>query len=203
VAREIRIPQIWPLLDQTRDPGRVADIIASRMKQPLSEKQKLLATLDPVARLTRVDALMSLPVPPPLPALEATRRRALDYANQRKHQTATLEHLLLALIDDTDAAAVLTTCKADIGALKAALLNYIDHELKEFVIENETDARPSAAFWRVIRRATLDAQVSGRTAVSGANMLLAIFPETRSPAVRFLGEQGVWPGRASDIKLRG
>ena len=197
VAREIRIPQIWPLLDQTRDPGRVADIIASRMKQPLSEKQKLLATLDPVARLTRVDALMSLPVPPPLPALEATRRRALDYANQRKHQTATLEHLLLALIDDTDAAAVLTTCKADIGALKAALLNYIDHELKEFVIENETDARPSAAFWRVIRRATLDAQVSGRTAVSGANMLLAIFPETRSPAVRFLGEQGVWPGRLS------
>jgi ATP-dependent Lon protease len=203
LAREIRIPQIWPLLDQTRDPGRVADIIASRMKLPLGEKQKLLATVDPVARLARVDALMSLPVPPPSPALEATRRLALDYANQRKHQYATLEHLLLALIDDTDAAAVLQACKADLAALKAALFNYIDRELKRLVIEGEADARPSAAFERVIQRATLDAQVSGRTTVSGANMLLAIFPETRSPAVRFLGEQGVWPGRASDINLRG
>jgi ATP-dependent Lon protease len=203
VAREIRIPQIWPRLDQTRDPGRVADIIASRMKLPLSEKQKLLATVDPVARLARVDALMNLPVPPPTPALEATRRLALDYANQRKHQYATLEHLLLALIDDTDAAAVLQACKADLAALKAALLNYIDRELKRLVIEGEADTRPSAAFERVIQRATLDAQVSGKTTVSGANMLLAIFPETRSPAVRFLGEQGVWPGRASDINLRG
>jgi ATP-dependent Lon protease len=83
------------------------------------------------------------------------------------------------------------------------LLNYIDRELKRLVIEGETDARPSAAFGRVIQRATLDAQASGRTAVSGANMLLAIFPETRSPAVRFLGEQGVWPGRVSDLSLRG
>ena len=202
-AHEIRIPQIWPLLDQTRDPGRVADIIAARMKLPLNEKQNLLTIVDPAARLERVDALMGLPVPLPSPALEATRRRALDYANQRKHQTATLEHLLLALIDDTDAAAVLQACKADLAALKAALLNYIDRELQKLVIEGEPDARPSPAFGRVIQRATLDAQVSGRTAVSGANMLLAIFPETRSPAVRFLGEQGVWPGRVSDLNLRG
>jgi ATP-dependent Lon protease len=198
-AHEIRIPQIWPLLDQTRDPGRVADIIASRMKLPLGEKQNLLVTVDAVARLTHVAALMSLPVPLPSPVLEATRRRALDYANQRKHQYATLEHLLLALINDTDAAAVLQTCKADLGALKAALLHYLDHELKEIVVAGETDARPSPAFGRVIQRTTLDAQVSGRTSVSGANMLLAIFPETRSPAVRFLGEQGVWPGRVSDL----
>jgi ATP-dependent Lon protease len=202
-AHEIRIPQIWPLLDQTRDPGRVADIIAARMKLPLNEKQNLLTIVDPAARLERVDALMGLPVPLPSPALETTRRRALDYANQRKHQTATLEHLLLALIDDTDAAAVLQACKADLAALKAALLNYIDRELQKLVIEGEPDARPSPAFGRVIQRATLDAQVSGRTAVSGANMLLAIFPETRSPAVRFLGEQGVWPGRVSDLNLRG
>ena len=196
-AHEIRIPQIWPLLDQTRDPGRVADIIASRMKLPLSEKQNLLMTVDAVARLTRVDALMSLPVPLPSPTLEATRRRALDYANERKHQYATLEHLLLALTDDTDVAAVLQTCKADLGALKASLLHYLDHELKEIVVRGGADARPSPAFGRVIQRATLDAQSSARTSVSGANMLLAIFPETRSPAVRFLGEQGVWPGRVS------
>lgn len=199
-AHEIRIPQIWPLLDQTRDPGRVADIIASRMKLPLSEKQDLLVTVDAVARLTRVDDLMSFPIPLPSPTLEATRRRALDYANQRKHQYATLEHLLLALIDDTDAAAVLQTCKADLGALKASLLHYLDHELKNLVIETGADAKPTPAFGRVTERATLDAQASGRTVVSGANMLLAIFPETRSPAVRFLGEQGVWPGRVSDLR---
>jgi ATP-dependent Lon protease len=70
------------------------------MRLPLDEKQNLLATLDPVARLTRVDALMmNLSVLPPSPALEATRRRALDHANERKYQYATLEHLLLALID--------------------------------------------------------------------------------------------------------
>jgi ATP-dependent Lon protease len=198
-ARGIRIPQIWPLLDQTRDPGRIADIIASRMRLPLSEKQNVLATVDPVARLARVDALMKLPVPPPSLALEATRRRALGYANQRRHQYATLEHLLLALIDDTDAAAVLQTCKADLGALQASLLNYLDHELKGLVIESGADARPTAAYGRVTERATLDAQASGRSAVTGANTLLAIFPETRSPAVRFLGEQGVWPGRVSDL----
>jgi ATP-dependent Lon protease len=192
------------LLHETRDPGRVADIIASRMRLPLGEKQNLLATIDPITRLTRVDALMmNLSVLPPSPALEATRRRALDYADQRKHQYATLEHLLLALIDDTDAAAVLQLCKADLGALKASLLNYLDRELKEIVIESGAGARPSPAFRRVIQRATLDAQASGRTAMSGANMLPAIFPETRSPAVRFLGEQGVWPGRVSDLNLRG
>lgn len=199
-AHEIRIPQIWPLLDQARDPGRVADIIAARIKLPLSEKQDLLVTVDAVARLTRVDDLMSLPVPLPSPTLEATRCRALDYANQRKHQNATLEHLLLALIDDTDAAAVLQPCKADLGALKASLLHYLDHELKNLVIETGADAKPTPAFGRVTERATLDAQASGRTVVSGANMLLAIFPEARSPAVRFLGEQGVWPGRVSYLR---
>ena len=203
-ARDIRFPQIWPLLRETRDPGRVADIIASLMRLPLGEKQNLLATIDTVARLTRVDALMmNLSVLPPSPALEATRRRALDHANERKHQYATLEHLLLALIDDTDAAAVLELCKADLGALQAALLNYLDHELKNLIVGSGADAKPSPAFERVTQRATLDAQASGRTAVSGANMLLAIFPETRSPAVRFLGEQGVWPGRVSDLSLRG
>jgi len=94
-ARGIRIPQVWPLLEQTRDPGRVADIIAARMALPITDKQSLLATLDPVVRLKRVDALMDVSALPPSPMLEATRRRAFDYANQRRHQYATLEHLLL------------------------------------------------------------------------------------------------------------
>jgi ATP-dependent Lon protease len=199
-ARDIRIPQIWPLLHQTADPGRVADIIASRMRLPLGEKQNLLAIADPVTRLTRVDALMTnLSVLPPSPALEATRRRALGYANERKHQYATLEHLLLALIDDTDAAELFQRCEADLGALQAALLNYLDQGLRNLVIEGGTDAKPSAAFERVSLRAALDAQAWGRTVVTGAHMLLAIFPETLSPAVRFLGAQGVSPGRVSDL----
>jgi ATP-dependent Lon protease len=199
-AREIRIPQIWPPLDQTRDPGRVADVISRHMNLPISDKQSLLATLDPVARLKRVDALMDLSALSVSPTLEGTRRRALDYANQRKHQYATLEHLLLALIDDADASAVMAACNADLGALKAGLLSYLDNELKDLVIENGGDAKPTAAFQRVAQRAALDAQELGRPIVTGANTLLAIFPETRSPAARLLGEQGgVTRGRAADF----
>jgi len=135
-AREIRIPQISPPLDQTRDPGRVADIIATHMVLRISDKQGLLATIDPVARLKRVDALMDLPTLSVSPTLEVTRRRALDYANQRKHQYATLEHLLLALVDDADASAVMRACNADLGALKASLLSYLDKQLNNLVIEN-------------------------------------------------------------------
>jgi ATP-dependent Lon protease len=202
-AREIRIPQIWQLLDQTRDPGRVADIIATRMILPVSDKQSLLAMLDPVARLKRVDALMDLSALSVSPTLEATKRRALDYANQRNHQYATLEHLLLALIDDADASAVMAARNADLGALKASLLNYLDNELKNLVIEQGADAKPTAAFERVAQRAALYAHGLGRPVVTGENTLLAIFPETRSPAARFLGEQGVSPRRGANPIARG
>ena len=202
-ARDIRIPEIWPLLNQAHDPGRVADMIAPRMKLSLSERQNLLATVDPVSRLGQLNALMSPTLLAASPVLEATKRRAFDYANQRKHRYATLEHLLLALIDDADAVALLEVCKADLGALKVSLFNYLELGLRELVVESGQEAKPTPAFERVTQRAALDAQASSQTAVSGANMLLAIFPETRSPAVRFLGEQGVWPGRVSDFNLRG
>jgi ATP-dependent Lon protease len=207
VEREIRIPPISPPLDQTRDPGRVADIISAYVPLPIGDKQSLLATLDPVARLERVDTLLnSLQNAPPLPpaiaagiipgtrysaVLEATLRQALDYANQRKHQYVTLEHLLFALIDDADAKAVMLVCKADLVVLSKKLANYLDNELKGIVIENGTDAIPTAAFQRVSQRSVLHAQELGRPVVTGANILLAIFPETRSPAARLLGEQGV------------
>jgi ATP-dependent Lon protease len=202
-AREIRIPQIWPLLGQTHDPGRVADIIVTRMKLSIGGKQTVLATIDPVMRLQRVYALMDASAPSVSPAFEATKRRALDSADQRKHQYATLEHLLLALIDDPDAATLMRVCSADLDALRLSLLNYLDKELKGLVIENGEDAKPTAAFQRVAERAALDAQGSGRSVVTGANMLLAIFPETRSPAVRFLSEQGLSPGRVSDLIGKG
>ena len=196
-AREIRIPQIWPLLEQTRDPGRAADIISRYLALPMSVKQTLLATLDPVMRLTQVDALMDLSSRPFSPVLQATRRRALDYATQRKHQYATLEHLLLALIDDTDASAVMQACNADLDALKGKLLGYLDNELKNLVVENGGDARPTDAFARVTQRSQLHAQALGRPVVTGADTLLALFPETRSPAARQLAEQGITRAQAA------
>jgi ATP-dependent Lon protease len=210
--RKIQVRQVWPPLDQTRDPGRVADIIAPYLPLPISEMQSLLATLDPVARLERVDALLndlknvsSLPPAEAVPKtrysaeLETTLHRAFDHANQRKHEYATLEHLLLALVDDADASAVMRDCKADPGALKAGLISYLNNELKDLVTGKGADARPTAAFERVAQRAASHAQELGRSAVTGANTLLALFPETRSPAARLLGEQGVSEERTADF----
>jgi ATP-dependent Lon protease len=203
-ARVILIPQIWPLLEQTRDPGRVADIIAARMVLPIRDKQNLLATLDPVIRLQRVDTLMDLSALPFSPALEATRRRALDDANQRKHEYATLEHLLLALIDDADASAVLRACNADPGVLREKLADYLDNDLlNRQVIQHSGNAKPTPAFQRVAQHAALHAQELGRAVVTGADMLVAIFPESRSPAARLLGEQGVTRAQATKIIGRG
>jgi hypothetical protein len=121
--------------------------------------------------------------------LESTLHRALAGANHRKHQYATLEHLLLALIEDQDASAVMKACNVDLGALKKNLANYIDHELTGLAKPDGTDASPTDAFQRVVHRAVTHIQWSGREEVTGANVLLAIFPERKSPAARLLGEQ--------------
>jgi ATP-dependent Lon protease len=198
-VREIRIPQVWPQLDQTRDPGRVADIIATRIRLPIPDKQRLLATLDPATRLKQVDALLDPSARPLSTGFEATQRRALDYANQRSHEYATLEHLLLALLDDSDAAPVMKACGADVGALKASLLGYLDNDLKRIAIENGGAPKPTAAFQRVPQRAALRVQELGRAMVTGADVLLALFAETQSPAARFLGQHGVSRARAADF----
>jgi ATP-dependent Lon protease len=204
---EIRVRQSWPPLDQTRDPGRVADIIASYMPLPISDKQSLLATLDPVARLERVDALLNnLKSAPPLPPtiaevvpgtrhsaeLDTALHRALAYADRRKHEYATLEHLLLALIDDNAlASGLVRACKADLGVLREKLASHLDNELKKLVIDIGGAAKPTAAFQRVVQRAARLAQEWNRPVVTCADTLLAIFSETQSPAARLLGEQGV------------
>jgi ATP-dependent Lon protease len=213
---EIQVRQTWPPLDQTRDPGRVADIIASYLPLPISDRQSLLATLDPVTRLERVDALLNdlknaSPLPPPVAdvvpktrysaELETTLHRAFDHANQRKHEYATLEHLLLALIDDANASAVMRACKADLGVLRAKLAGYLDNELKRLVVDKGGDARPTAAFQRVTQRAALLAQELDRPVVTGANALLALFSETQSPAARLLGEQGISRERVATLSL--
>jgi ATP-dependent Lon protease len=169
---------------------------------PIGDKHNLLATLDPVTRLKQVDALMDVSAPLSR-TLEATWRRAFDHARQRRHQHVTLEHLLLALVDDVDATAVMRDCKADLGALKVGLISYLDNELKDIVTEKGGNPRPTAAFERVGQRAISHAQELGRPAMTGANTLLALFPETRSPAARLLGEQGVSEERTADFIAHG
>jgi hypothetical protein len=122
------------------------------------------------------------------PALESTLHRALANANQRKHEYATLEHLLLALIDDVDASAVMKACKVDLGALNERLTSYIDNDLKGLII-TDGESRPTAGFQRVIQRAVIHVQSSGHEEATGANVLVAIFAERESPAVYFLQER--------------
>src|SRR3569833_4574431 len=122
-------------------------------------------------------------------SLEQSLHRALALANERHHEYATLEHLLLSLADDQDAAAVMKACEVDLGALKKSLLNYLDTELKSLVVGAGEDAKPSAGFQRVIQRAVIHVQSSGREEVTGANVLVAIFAERESHAAYFLQGQ--------------
>jgi ATP-dependent Lon protease len=196
-AGEIPVPDMaWFSFEPTRDPGRVADTIATRVTLPISDKYSLLATLDPVMRLERVDALVDLSARPFSPLLEKTRQRAFGYAVERKHLYATPEHFLLALIDDPHASVVLRACNAGVDELRTKLTHYLDNDLKSLVAENTVRCRPTAAFQRVDQGAALCAQEQGHGIVTGVHALLAIFAETRSPAARLLAEHGVSRARA-------
>jgi ATP-dependent Clp protease ATP-binding subunit ClpA len=124
-------------------------------------------------------------------SLEQALHRAIKLATDRHHEYATLEHLLLALMEDTDAAQVMKACNVDTDALKAALLKYVDEELMTLVIEDGEDAKPTTGFQRVVQRAVLHVQNSGRDEVTGANVLVALFTERESHAVYFLQEQNM------------
>ena len=121
--------------------------------------------------------------------LEKTLHRALAFANERRHEYATLEHLLLALTEDQDAMAVLRACTVDIEKLRRELINYVDNELVNLVAAQVEDAKPTASFQRVLQRAAIHVQSSGREEVTGANVLVALFAERESHAVYFLQEQ--------------
>ena len=123
--------------------------------------------------------------------LEKTLRRALALANARQHDYATLEHLLMALTDDEDATAVLEACAVELDRLRANLNDFLDHELTSLAVEGVVDAKPTAGVQRVLQRATLHVQSSGRSEVSGANVLVALFSERESHAVFFLQEQNM------------
>lgn len=121
--------------------------------------------------------------------LEKTLHRALMEANTRHHEYATLEHLLLALVNDQDALAVLKSCGISISDLRDHLLLYLDNELTYLVDKSAGEAKPTTAFQRVLQRAAIHVQSSGREEVTGANVLVALFSERESHAVYYLQEQ--------------
>ena len=123
-------------------------------------------------------------------SLEQAIHAALAQANQRKHEFATLEHLLLSLLEEPDALRVLQACGVNIDELRKDLEDFIDDDLSNLVTDIEgSEAVPTAAFQRVIQRAAIHVQSSGRTEVTGANVLVAIFAERESNAAYFLQEQ--------------
>ncbi len=123
-------------------------------------------------------------------SLEQAIHAALALANSRRHELATLEHLLLALTDEPDAARVMDACSVDLQELKQTLVDFIDDDLSTLITEVEgSEAVPTAAFQRVIQRAAIHVQSSGRNEVTGANVLVAIFAERESNAAYFLQEQ--------------
>jgi ATP-dependent Clp protease ATP-binding subunit ClpA len=186
-----------------------AALTAKGLKISVSQSHDLIAEIFGVADWNTLAAAIrreantsdnnaSAPPPPtaeaaPQPSfsreLESTLRRALACASERHHQHAALEHLLLALTYDGDAAAMMQACKVDLVALQGHLTNFIDNELKTLVIDDDRESRPTVGFQRVVGRAVLHVKDLRRDTVTGMDILMAMYPETESPAGWLLGEQ--------------
>jgi ATP-dependent Clp protease ATP-binding subunit ClpA len=124
-------------------------------------------------------------------SLEQALHHAIKLASERHHEYATLEHLLLALIEDADAGQVMKACNVDMDALRRTVQKFVDTDLATLVIEDGEDAKPTTGFQRVVQRAVLHVQNSGRDEVTGANVLVALFTERESNAVYFLQQQNM------------
>src|SRR4249920_1008204 len=123
--------------------------------------------------------------------LEKSLHRAFALAGERRHEYATLEHLLLAMTEDEDATPVLKACGVDVDRLRHDLESFIDNRLKGIVTQTPSEPLPTAGFQRVVQRAAVHVQSSGRKEVTGANVLVALFSERDSHAVSFLENQGM------------
>ena len=121
--------------------------------------------------------------------LEQTLHRALNIAAEHGHEFATLEHLLLSLIDDPDAVSVLRACEVDIDKARLDIADFLKNELELPVLDGLEDPKPTSGFQRVIQRSIIHVQSSGREEVTGANVLVALFSERESHAVYFLADQ--------------
>src|SRR5579872_6604619 len=118
--------------------------------------------------------------------LEQSLHRALTLAAERRHEYATLEHLLLSLTEDQDAVSVLRACNVDMVRLRRDLIDFIDSALADLITARVGDPKPTAGFQRVVQRAAIHVQSSGREEVTGANVIVALFSERESHAVYFL-----------------
>ena len=123
--------------------------------------------------------------------LEQSLHRALALSNERSHEFATLEHLLLALTEDRDSVAVLRACGIDLERLRCDLIDYLDNDLAFLSREDSGDPKPTAGFQRVLQRAAIHVQSAGREEVTGANVLVSMFAERESHAIYFLQEQNM------------
>jgi hypothetical protein len=193
-----------------------AALAAKALKLSISESLELVAkafgaadwnTLSAAIRTARSEKAEPAPAAPPPDAappadgprrgldfsfaLSATLHRSVGLAEVRKHSYTTPEHLLLALTEDADAAAVLEACKVDLARLKTDLTRYVDHELLLPAQNEDLPTAPTAGFHRVVQRAVIHVQSSGRKVVTGANILVAIFSEAESHACAFLTMQGI------------
>jgi uncharacterized small protein (DUF1192 family) len=182
-------------------PGKPADPLAQLVKQdldPLSveELEERIATLE--GEIARVRAKMDAAVNHRASAealfkfCPRTRTDPSQCAlgsERRRHEYATLEHLLLALIDDAHASKVMTACGVDLRRAADAVKAYLDNELEALKVDGHTDPSPTSGFQRVVQRAILHVQSSGRDEVTGANVLVALFSERESYAVYFLQQQ--------------
>ena len=123
--------------------------------------------------------------------LEVSLHMAFVEARQKRHEFITVEHLLLALLDNPTAAEVLRACGANMDELRKNLTQHIAEQTPRIAADREVDTQPTLGFQRVIQRAILHVQSSGKKEVTGANVLVAIFGEKDSHAVYFLQQQGI------------
>jgi hypothetical protein len=126
--------------------------------------------------------------------LEASLHKAIQIATQRRQEYATLEHLLLALLDDSEVASTLTALDVNLKRLRRKLVDYVDHSLTDLISPADfgsEEAKPTTAFQRVVQRAVLHVQNSGSDQVTGPNTLVALFTERESPAVIFMADEGL------------
>ncbi|ACJ20263.1 ATP-dependent Clp protease ATP-binding subunit ClpA [Coxiella burnetii] len=124
-------------------------------------------------------------------ALEKTLNRAFSQAREKRHEFITVEHLLLALLDNPEAGRVLSACGANLERLRAGLGIFIDETTPHIPLNVERDIQPTLSFQRVLQRAIYDVQCNGTPEVTGTNILTAIFSEPESQAVYFLSQENI------------
>jgi ATP-dependent Clp protease ATP-binding subunit ClpA len=123
--------------------------------------------------------------------LESTLNSAFRDAREKRHEFMTVEHLLLALLDNPTASKVLRACGAELEKLKQELISYLDESTPMLPVKDERETQPTLGFQRVLQRAVFHVQSSGKKEVTGANVLVAIFGERESQAVYFLNRQNI------------